>query len=175
MKTLIIVAHPEIQNSTVNKRLAEELEKYPDQFTVHRLYEVYPDENIDIETEQKLIESHDKLILQFPMYWFNCPPLIKKWLDKVFTYGWAYGSKGNMLKDKKVALAISAGITEVDFTKFDAGSTNVFDQLTSPFKATFIYTKSDYRSYFPFYDANEVSVERLERKAREYIDFILSL
>ncbi|MFV0536864.1 MAG: NAD(P)H-dependent oxidoreductase, partial [Dysgonomonas sp.] len=83
-----------------------ELSKYPEKFTIHQLYNLYPDEKIDVLKEQKLIEAHDKLILQFPMYWFNCPPLLKKWLDVVFTYGWAYGSKGNMLKGKKVALGI---------------------------------------------------------------------
>lgn len=175
MKTLVIVAHPEIENSNVNKRLIDELNKYPDQFTVHQLYKEYPDEKIDIIKEQKLIEAHDKLILQFPMYWFNCPPLLKKWLDHVFTYGWAYGSKGNMLKDKTVSLAISAGIAEQDFVKFESEKTPIFEQLTSPFKTTFAYTKSDYRPCFVFYDANEVSEDRLDRKAHEYIDFLQSL
>jgi putative NADPH-quinone reductase len=50
------------------------------------LYKVYPDGNIDVEKEQKLIESH------------NCPPLLKKWLDDVLTYTWAYGSGGDKLK-----------------------------------------------------------------------------
>lgn len=175
MKTLIIVAHPEITNSNVNKKWVEELGKYPDKFTIHQLYEVYPDEKIDMEREQKLIEEHDKLILQFPMYWFNCPPLLKKWLDVVFTYGWAYGSKGNMLKDKKVALGISAGISEENFDKFPLTNGSIFDQLTSPFKATFTYTKSDYHSYFTFFDANEPSPEKLEIKAKEYVDFIVSI
>ena len=103
MKTLIVVAHPEIANSNVNKKWVDELSKHPEKFTIHQLYKLYPDEKIDVLKEQKLIEAHDKLILQFPMYWFNCPPLLKKWLDVVFTYGWAYGSKGNMLKGKKVA------------------------------------------------------------------------
>lgn len=176
MKTLIIVAHPEIVNSNVNKKWIEELSKHPDRFTVHQLYEVYPDEKIDVEREQKLIETHDKLILQFPMYWFNCPPLLKKWLDVVFTYGWAYGSKGNMLKDKKVALGISAGISAEDFVVFyNTPDSNIFEQLISPFKATFTYTKSNYCSFFAFFEANEPTVDKLELKAKEYINFIRSI
>jgi putative NADPH-quinone reductase len=175
MKTLIVVAHPEIANSNVNKKWVEELGKHPDKFTIRQLYKVYPDEKIDVPREQELIEAHDKLILQFPMYWFNCPPLLKKWLDAVFTYGWAYGSKGDMLKDKKVALGISAGISEEDFAAYNTPCINFFDQLTSPFKATFTYTKSDYRSYFAFFDANEPTDEKLELKAKEYVNFIFSL
>lgn len=175
MKTLIVVAHPEIANSNVNKKWVDELSKHPEKFTIHQLYNLYLDEKIDVLKEQKLIEAHDKLILQFPMYWFNCPPLLKKWLDVVFTYGWAYGSKGNMLKGKKVALGISAGISEEDFAVYNTPYINIFDQLTSPFKATFSYTKSDYCSYFTFFDANEPTAEKLELKAKEYVNFILSL
>ncbi|MGX7137162.1 NAD(P)H-dependent oxidoreductase [Enterococcus silesiacus] len=27
---------------------------------------------------QQLIEAYDQIILQFPIYWFNCPPLMKR-------------------------------------------------------------------------------------------------
>lgn len=75
------------------------------------MYKVYPDGNIDVETEQKLVESHGNLVLQFPIHWFNCPPLLKKWLDDVLAYGWAYGSNGgDKFKNRKVALGVTAGI-----------------------------------------------------------------
>ncbi|WP_162264766.1 NAD(P)H-dependent oxidoreductase, partial [Salmonella enterica] len=73
-KTLIVVAHPNIENSVVNRCWINELKKYPDQFTVHELYKAYPDGRINIETEQRLVEQHESLVLQFPVYWFNCPP-----------------------------------------------------------------------------------------------------
>jgi len=40
--------------------------KFPDRYTVHQLHEVYPDENIDVLAEQRLIEHHDKIVFQFP-------------------------------------------------------------------------------------------------------------
>ena len=175
MKTLVIVAHPELEKSNVNKKWVEKLNEYPDKFTVHQLYKKYPNEVINVEQEQKLVEEHDKLIIQFPMYWFNCPPLLKKWFDEVLTYGWAYGSKGNKLKDKKIALGISTGITNDGFDKFTPAGSNTLDELTSPFRIMFAYTKSDYRSYYVFFDANNPTKEKLEVNAQEYLDFILSL
>ena len=74
MKTLVLVNHPDLKSSVINKRWAEELKKYPEQYTVHELNTVYRDGNIDIEMEQKLVGSHGNLILQFPIFWFNCPP-----------------------------------------------------------------------------------------------------
>lgn len=116
MQTLVIVIHPEFEQSVVNKRWAEELNKYPDKYMVYHLYQSYPDQKIDVEKEQSLIEQHDKIVFQFPLYWFSSPPLLKKWFDEVLTYGWAFGSKsGYKVKGKKVALAISAGIDEHEF------------------------------------------------------------
>ena len=42
MKTLVILAHPDMENSRINKRWKEELEKYPDKITVNELYKNYP-------------------------------------------------------------------------------------------------------------------------------------
>ena len=87
MRTLIIVAHPHIEDSLINKRWVDELEKHPEQYTVHQLYKAYPDEQIDVHVEQRLIEQHNHIVFQFPLYWFAAPPLLKKWQDEVLTYG----------------------------------------------------------------------------------------
>src|SRR5690606_38400033 len=111
MKTLIIVAHPNISKSVINKRFIEELRKYPETYAVHELTSAYPDGIIDVEQEQNLVEAHDHLVLQFPIQWFSCPPILKTWLDEVLTQGWAYGRNGgDKLQGKKVALAVTAGI-----------------------------------------------------------------
>jgi putative NADPH-quinone reductase len=167
LKTLIIMSHPNIENSVINKRWVEELKKYPEKYTVHELYNIYPDGNIDVEKEQQLIESHHNLVLQFPFYWFNCPPLLKKWLDDVFTYGWAYGSNGgDKLKNRKVGLAVSA------------------EHLLSPFETTLLYCNADYRSFFAFYGTesepgenepgkeNEPVTRHLEKSTKDYLNFI---
>lgn len=175
MKKLIIVSHSDIKNSVINKRWIEELEKYPDQFTIHNINTAYPDGKIDVEKEQKLVEAHDTVIFQYPLYWFNSPPLLKKWLDHVFTYGWAYGSKGIMMKDKKIALAISAGIKEEDFQE-DGEWKVTIEQLIMPFKTTALYTKSNFRGHFVLYDShNAPHSEALEKSAQDYIRFAISI
>jgi putative NADPH-quinone reductase len=106
MKTLVVVTHPDMANSVVNKRWLEELRRYPERYTVHELHQAYPDWQIDVAQEQRLIEAHDNIVLQFPIFWFSSPPLLKKWLDDVLTYGWAYGSRsGYKMQNKKLALA----------------------------------------------------------------------
>lgn len=62
MRTLILVFHPNLSVSRVNKRWAEEMEKQ-DGVTVRRVYEAYPDEQIDVAAEQRLLEQHDRIVL----------------------------------------------------------------------------------------------------------------
>ncbi len=176
MKTLVIIVHPKIENSVINKRWIEELNKYPDQYTLHDLYAVYPDEKIDFEKEQRLIEHHDTIVFQFPLYWFNCPPLLKKWLDEVLLYGWAYGSKsGYKVAGKKIALSVSAGINEEDYRE-NGKYKYTLEQLTAPFEVTFNYIKADYKSLFAFYGAEHNAIEeRIEKNTQDYISFLESL
>jgi len=182
MKTLVIVAHPNMESSIINKRWVEELKKYPEKYTVHELYKIYPDGNIDVEKEHQLIESHKQLILQFPFYWFNCPPILKTWLDDVFTYGWAYGSNGgDKLQNRKVALAVSAGIKEADYSE-EGRYRYTLEQLLTPFETTFLYCGSDYRSFFAFYGSeNEAGLSEeslaaeLEHNTQQYVQFIDNL
>jgi putative NADPH-quinone reductase len=173
MKTLVIIIHSNLENSVVNKRWIEELKKYPDKYSVHDLHGLYPDERIDIKQEQQLAEAHDKIIFQFPFYWFNCPPFFKKWLDEVLTHGWAYGTgSGYKLSGKKIALGIAVGINEEDY-RASGRYKYTLKQLTAPFEITFDYIRADYKSVFAFYGAeHHATTTRLEQSARDYISFI---
>lgn len=176
MKTLVIVIHPNIKGSVVNKRWIEELHKFPDKYVVHQLYEVYPDEKIDVLAEQKLVEQYSKIIFQFPYYWFNCPPLFKKWLDEVLTYGWAYGSKsGYKVSGKKIALAISLGVDEHEYRPSEVYKYTLAE-LTRPFELTFEYVKAVYKPLFAYYGIElNSSDEWIERSVPMYLDFLNSL
>ena len=81
MKTTIFLFHPNLKNSTVNQALAQAAKEAG--FEVRDLYSLYPDEKIDVKAEQAALEGTDRIVLQFPMYWYSCPPLLKKWEDLV--------------------------------------------------------------------------------------------
>jgi putative NADPH-quinone reductase len=176
MQTLIVVIHPNLDRSAANKRWMNELKKYPEKYTIHDLHAAYPDEKIDIIKEQKLIEGYNKIVFQFPFYWFNCPPFFKKWLDEVLTYGWAYGSKsGYKLQNKKITMAITAGIDEAEYTT--AGKYRyTMKELTAPFEITFQYVKADYQPAFVFYGMeHNARADRIEKSVADYRSFLDSL
>lgn len=76
MKVLIIFAHPAFHKSHVNKILLDGLEKFDD-VTIHDLYEVYPDFDIDIKREQELLSQHDCIVFHYPLFWYSTPALLK--------------------------------------------------------------------------------------------------
>ena len=114
MKTLVVLAHPNIDQSFVNKSWIEALSKSNPEVKVHDLYKTYPDWKINIEAEQELLSQYDRIIFQYPFQWYNMTPLLKKWIDEVFLQGWAYGQGGDKLVGKEFGVAVStAGISDV--------------------------------------------------------------
>ncbi len=101
MKTLVILAHPNLEVSRVNQRWREELLQYPNDITIHEIYKEYPNWNIDVPREQNLLEAYNHVILQFPLYWYSYPPLLKKWFDDVFLTAGHMDQKVISLKGKR--------------------------------------------------------------------------
>ncbi|MBC7378571.1 MAG: NAD(P)H-dependent oxidoreductase [Burkholderiaceae bacterium] len=67
----------------------------------------------DIQSELGKLLWCDFLILQFPLWWFSVPAIMKGWIDRVFVNGTVYGNGKRFdtggLKGRKAMLAISTG------------------------------------------------------------------
>lgn len=44
----------------------------------------------DVLAEQARIDRADALVLVYPVYWWSMPALLKGWIDRVFSNGWAF-------------------------------------------------------------------------------------
>ena len=44
----------------------------------------------DVAAEQEKVRAAELLVLQFPMWWFGMPAILKGWVDRVFARGFAY-------------------------------------------------------------------------------------
>ncbi|ACT01692.1 NAD(P)H-dependent oxidoreductase [Paenibacillus sp. JDR-2] len=171
MKILVIVAHPELNNSRANKAFLQELNKHRENIHIHKLYELYPDWNIDTEKEQALLLQYDRIILQFPFYWYSCPPLLKKWFDDVMKPGWAYGLGGNRLAGKEFLIATTTGGTHKSYR---SGGDNQFtiSELLRPLERTITRCSGTYLPAFVCYDANASTEERLGQESQRYSEYI---
>ena len=107
-RILILFAHPALEKSRIQIELLKQARNIQG-ITVNDLYEAYPEFDIDVNREKKLLLEHDIIIWQHPFFWYSSPALLKQWQDLVLEHGWAYGRKGNTLTGKKVFNALTSG------------------------------------------------------------------
>jgi NAD(P)H dehydrogenase (quinone) len=64
-----------------------------------------PEVSIEIEK----LRACEMLILQFPVWWFSMPGILKGWIDRVFAYGFAYGPAASLSGRKAMVVATTGG------------------------------------------------------------------
>src|SRR3984957_11140223 len=90
---------PALEKARVAPAMLEAARKLP-YFPVRDLYELYPDLTIDVLAEQVAMAVSDIVVLQFPLYWYSVPALLREWVALVWVPGWAYGKGGRVLNGK---------------------------------------------------------------------------
>lgn len=166
MKTTVFLFHPNFNESNVNKALAKAAQDA--NVEVRNVYELYPNGIIDVEAEQKALEAADRIVLQFPMYWYSSPALLKQWEDDVFQYGWPYGSTGTALHGKELLVATSTGAQAEDYT--GAGKFEItVEELLAPFKTTCKMIGVKWLPPFVTNGALGIEEQRLGAAAKDYV------
>ncbi|PHM27670.1 NAD(P)H-dependent oxidoreductase [Xenorhabdus budapestensis] len=74
---LMILAHPNFEQSIANRKIVEELKNSNIDLELRNIYQLNQNYNIDANSEQEELLRHDLIILQYPMYWFNMPAISK--------------------------------------------------------------------------------------------------
>lgn len=172
MRTMVIVAHPRLEQSRANRKMAEEARKLPG-VIVRDLYREYPDWRIDVEKEQRQLLEVDRIVMQFPFYWYSCPPLLKKWMDDVLTPGWAYGPGGDRLEGKQFIVATTTGGSEEGYGS-DGYNRHTVGDLLRPIRNTVLRCRGTYLPEFVAYGVTHNSEEGLALDARRYAAHIHS-
>ena len=165
-KVLLILSHPNYKESFANKIIVEKLKTLIPEIEIDHIDELYPDEKINVKSEQEKLLRNDFVIFQFPMYWHNRPHFLSRWFEDVYEYGFAYGSKGKKLKDKKIIVSMTLGNTE----KFFTGEISL-DNLVSPFKASCAYTEQKFLGYV-FTDLIPTQTKVMSEEIKEKIKML---
>lgn len=177
MKTLIIVDHPFYDQSVVNRRWLDEVRKYPDEFLIHNLQSSYPRSSIDPALEHSIIDNNGTIVLQFPLFWFNTPPMLKSWLDIVLSPGWAYAG-GKHLEGRKIAFAVTCGGAEEGYAPGGDVGVSVEEFLNS-YIYSFKRCHAEYAGLYTFYGAKPVKGDldtaTVVESARGYIEFLRTI
>jgi glutathione-regulated potassium-efflux system ancillary protein KefG len=165
-RLLLLFAHPALDASRVHRSLLASARDV-DGITIHDLYEAYPDFDVDVAREQQLLLDHDTIVLQFPVYWYSTPPLLKQWQDLVLTHGWAYGRGGTALRTKQLFCAISSGGGQEAYSP--AGFNRYpLRQYLLPIEATARLCGLDYLAPFVVHGSHRLAGGEIAAAAIEY-------
>jgi NAD(P)H dehydrogenase (quinone) len=121
-------------NSRLLERLKSKITQIGDELEVRDLYQMNFDPVLrtkdfemisagnppdDIRKEQELIKWADILLFIYPIWWGGMPAIVKGYIDRVFSWGFAYKSNGNgpvpLLTDKKAILMNSFGQSRAEY------------------------------------------------------------
>lgn len=172
--TLIILSHPDIENSKYNKALVNCVENL-DNVTLHHLDNSYGvvTNNFDIEKEQKLLMENDRIIFQFPLYWYSSPAILKSYQDEVFTHGFAYGKTGNKLHGKEFKIVSTIAGEENNYQN-ENDKVGTIEELFKPFQAVASSIGLTYTKSFLLYGVSSMRDDFLLKKQNEYKEMLLS-
>ncbi|MGL5546467.1 MAG: NAD(P)H-dependent oxidoreductase [Tannerellaceae bacterium] len=130
MKHLIVYAHPNPKSfcRAIVDKILDILEMNGDEVAVSNLYEIDFNPVLghrdfeaiaqgttlqDVEDEQRLVEWADQITFIYPIWWAGMPAILKGYIDRVFTYDFAYrmtehGAEG-LLTGKNVIIINTMG------------------------------------------------------------------
>lgn len=65
----------------------------------------------DVRAEQAKLDAADVWCFIYPVWWTDCPAILKGWFDRVWTAGWAYHPE-TLVKARAALVMCTAGNTE---------------------------------------------------------------
>ncbi|SDQ18691.1 Putative NADPH-quinone reductase (modulator of drug activity B) [Streptococcus equinus] len=114
---LLVTGHTYPEISIGTKQIVRKLERELPHLKIDDLQKLYPDYHIDVKSEREKLEWADIVIIQSPIFWYSMTSLIMRWIEEVFGHGWAYGSEGHALDNKKLIIGLTAGSTNDDYSE----------------------------------------------------------
>lgn len=179
MRHLIIYAHP--NENSLNHHLLntviETLQYHNEEIIVRDLYDIGFNPVLslndmqgqrmgkvsdDVKTEQDHISWAEQITFIYPIWWTGLPAMMKGYIDRVFSYGFAYrydqGIQKGLLKGKKTVIINTHGKSHEEYEKtgMDKALT-----LTSD-NGIFIYSGLEIIRHFFFDKADKASPENLK-------------
>jgi NAD(P)H dehydrogenase (quinone) len=128
----------------------------------------------DIAAEQERLRWADAVILQFPLWWFSMPAIMKGWVERVYAHGFAYGVGEHsdrhwgdrygegLFAGKRALLIVTAGGWDTHYG--ERGINGPMEDLLFPITHGILYYPGfDVLPPYVIYRAGKTSDERFER------------
>lgn len=173
---LIILGHPNFEKSVANRTIIEELQNSMLDIELRHIEKLYPDFKIDVEAEQKSILRHKTIVLQYPVYWYNMPGILKHWFDLVFDYQFAYGPKGDKVKGRNFLPSFTVGSSESKYNALGNHHFRIFEFCKNLEQSAY-FTQMNYIDPIYFHGTfltADCTVDQVRNKAKEHANRLIA-
>lgn len=123
----------------------------------------------DVRQEQEFISWADHITFIYPIWWTGMPAIMKGFIDRVFSYGFAYrydqGLQKGLLIGKKTTVINTHGKSKAEYKDIEMDKAL---SLTSD-KGIFTYCGLEISQHFFFEKADRPAPENIEKWANEII------
>ena len=166
MKTMVVISHPTVQTSSSQQFFLATV-KGEEAITVRQIDEVWSEKkpHFTRATEEKaLVDSNaERLILQFPMYWYQAPSVMKEWIDTVMSKSALFAKQ-----IKELGIVVTLGVKE---EAFRAGGKEQFtiSELMRPFQAL---ANAMGWSYLPIFEVHQFDYKTEESKQALLVEYL---
>lgn len=162
MKTQLFISHPDIHRSTTQQFLKATASNEEGINIVH----LDEEKEFAVDYHRELIKKADRLILQFPLYWYSCPYSMKKWIDEVLT---THLVIPNQIKELGIVVNVGKKATA-----YQAGGSERFtlSEFLRPFEAISHILGWKYLSPFVIYQFDYMSEPQKQQMLVDYLRYL---
>ena len=129
-----------------------------------------------IHKEQEKIKKSDLTILQFPLYWFSMPGILKNYWDQVLEPGFAYPGKftNSPLNDgRKILFSITTQSTQSDYS--EGGCNGDLLTILHPLTVAFRFVGFTILKPFIVYNVHAAEPDYLGKELQRYQAYLQNL
>ena len=178
MKNLIVYAHPNSGslNHFFKQTVLESLQESGEEIAVRDLNDIHFNPVLsladmngqrmgtvadDVKTEQDFITWADRIIFIYPIWWTGMPAIMKGYIDRVFSYGFAYrydqGVQKGLLTGKKTIIINSHGKSNAEYEAMGMDKALILTSDTG----IFTYSGLEIQQHFYFDKADRASADNI--------------
>ena len=142
-KVLVLVGHPDMEQSKANKAMVNAIKDIPGV----RIMDVYAEE-FALENYRQAVKDASVLVMQFPFYWASAPSEMKRWQDEIFMH------LMEEVAGKKMMVATTTG-SEYDAYRSGGRNGYTMDELLRPYQLSANVAQMEWLTPFVLYQAGD--------------------
>lgn len=173
MNTLVLVAHPDVDQSTSQQFLLASGQYWTPASYVD-LYKEWQDQGaFDVLANRRRLLDYDRIIFQFPLYWYQAPWILKLWIDQVFDSQGDYQAFKEALKGRQLGLVILAGVKA---SHYQAGGREgrTLSEMLAPYEMLARHFQLDYLPPFAVHQFQRMNSQEKSRLMLTYAHYLLA-